>query len=94
MSNKTHILNLLNRLITKILNFKLVIVLEYQNIKIFLQKVTLQICLKKFLGLKKLKIMWRGHMLSLIFIEKKLFERFPKTNCQKQIKNNLKLKTQ
>ena len=41
MSNETHILNLLNRLIAKILNFKLVIVLEYQNIKIFLQKVTL-----------------------------------------------------
>ena len=38
--------------------------------------------------------MCRGHMLSLIFIEKKLFERFPKTNCQKQIKNNLKLKKQ
>ena len=41
MSNETHILNLLNRLIAKILNFKLVIVLEYQNIKIFLEKVTL-----------------------------------------------------
>ena len=94
MSNETHILNLLNRLITKILNFKLVIVLEYQNIKIFLEKVTLQTCLKKFLGLKKLKTMCRGQMLSLIFIEKKLFERFPKTNCQKQIKNNLKLKKQ
>ena len=32
----------------KILNLKLVIFLEYQNIKTFLQKVTLQIGLKKF----------------------------------------------
>ena len=28
---------------------KLVVLLEYQNIKVFLQEVTLQICLKKFL---------------------------------------------
>ena len=35
--------------IIKILNLKLVILSEYQNIKIFLQKVTLQIVLKKFL---------------------------------------------
>ena len=33
----------------KILNLKLVILLEHQNIKIFLQKVTLQIGLKKLL---------------------------------------------
>ena len=33
----------------KIQNLRLVIVLEYQNIKIFLQKVTLQIGLRKFL---------------------------------------------
>ena len=32
----------------KILNLKLVIILEYQNINKFLQKVTLQIYLKKF----------------------------------------------
>ena len=32
----------------KILNLKLVILLEYQNIKIFLQKVTLQISLETF----------------------------------------------
>ena len=36
-------------LIIKILNLKLVVLLEYQNIEIFLQKVTLQIGLKKFL---------------------------------------------
>ena len=32
----------------KIQNLKLVIMLEYQNIKMFLQKVTLQIGLRKF----------------------------------------------
>ena len=37
------------KLIIKILNIKLVILLEYRNIKIVLQKVTLQIGLKKFL---------------------------------------------
>ena len=36
----------------KILNLKLVILLEYQNIKTFLQNITLQIGLKKFLWLK------------------------------------------
>ena len=35
--------------IIKILNLKIVIMLEYQNTTIFLQKVTLQIGLKKFL---------------------------------------------
>ena len=35
--------------------FKLVVLLEIENIKIFLQKVTLQIGLKKFFWLKKLK---------------------------------------
>ena len=32
------------------------------NIKTFLQKLTLQIGLKKFLLLRKLKILFRGHM--------------------------------
>ena len=47
--NQTHILNLVKKLIIKILNLKLVILLEYQNIKTFLQKATFQIGLKKFL---------------------------------------------
>ena len=39
-----------NKKITrKVLHLKLVIMLEYQNIKIFLQKVTFKIGLKKFL---------------------------------------------
>ena len=44
-----HILTLVKKLITKILNLKLVILLEYQNINIFLQKFTFQIGRKKFL---------------------------------------------
>ena len=38
-----------NNLMIKILNLKLVILLEYQNITNFLQRFTLQIDLKKFL---------------------------------------------
>ena len=79
-----------NNEIIKILNLKLVILLEYQNIKIVLKKVTLQIGLK-FLWLKKLKILCRGHILLMIF-RKKLLELFKKKNCKKQIKNNLELK--
>ena len=45
--------------IMKVLNLNLVIMLEYQNIKIFLKKVTFQVGLKKFLWLQKLKIMCR-----------------------------------
>ena len=38
-----------SKLMIKILNLKLVLLLEYQNMKTFLQKVTLQIGLKKIL---------------------------------------------
>ena len=48
----------------KILNLERVILLEYQNIKIVLQKVTLQIGQKKLLWLKKLKILCRGHVIN------------------------------
>ena len=47
--NQAHILTLVQKIIIKTLNLKLVIFLECQNIKIFLQKVTLQISLKTFL---------------------------------------------
>ena len=53
-------------------NLKLVILLEYQNIKTFLQRVALQIGLKKFLRLKKLKILCRGRMLLVILKKKEL----------------------
>ena len=55
---------------------------EYQNIEIFLQKITFQIGLKKFLQLKKLKTLCRGHMLFVILKPKKLLERFTKKNCK------------
>ena len=38
MQNQEHILNLVKKLIIKILNLKLVMLLEYQNIKTFLQR--------------------------------------------------------
>ena len=40
-AKKTHILTSINKLMKNILNLKLVILLEYQNIKMFLQNVTL-----------------------------------------------------
>ena len=49
MQNQAQILTIVEKLMIKILNLKLVILLEYQNIKIFLQKAMLQIGLKKFL---------------------------------------------
>ena len=58
----------------KVLNPKLVIMLEYQNKKTFLLKDILQIGLKKFLQLKKLKILFRGGMLLMILMVKKLLE--------------------
>ena len=43
------ILTLIEKIIKKILNLKFMIMLEYQNTKTFLQKVTFQIGLKKYL---------------------------------------------
>ena len=48
------------------------ILLEYQNLKVFLQKITLQSGRKKLLGLKKLKILYRGHVIIMILLERKL----------------------
>ena len=91
-SNQTHILSLAKKIMIKILNLKLLTFLEYQNIKMFLQKVTLQIGLKKFLWLKNFKTMYRGHMLLVILNAKKLLKHFTKNNCKKQIKKCLDLK--
>ena len=49
-------LNTMKSLIKKILNLKLISMLEFQNTKTFLLKDTLQIGQKKFLLLVKLKI--------------------------------------
>ena len=70
---------------------KLVIMFEYQNIKIFLQKAMFQICLQKFLWLQKLKIVCRGHILPVILTGKKLLEYFTKENCKKQIKKEFRV---
>ena len=76
-------------LIIKNLKLKLVILLEYQNINIFLQKITLQIALKKLLWLKKLKTLSHGHMLLMILIKKKLLGNSTKKNCKIQFKKSL-----
>ena len=49
IKSKTHILTLVNKLILKVLNLKLVLLLEYQNVEKFLQKTMFQVGLKKFL---------------------------------------------
>ena len=67
----------------KILNFKLVILLEYQNMIIFLQKAMVQT------SLKNLETLSHGQMLLVILKAKKLLERFAKKNCKKQIKKCL-----
>ena len=59
-----HLILMLNTMrirIKKILNLELVIMLEFQNIKTFLLKDTLQIGQKKFLLLVKLKIQFLGY---------------------------------
>ena len=61
--NQAHILTLIKKLIIKILNVKSVVLLEYQNMKTFLQKAMFQIDLKKFLLQQKLKILFYGHIL-------------------------------
>ena len=78
-------------LIIKILNLKLLILLEYQNIKIILQKAMLQIGLKKFLLLQKLKLLFRGHMLLVILKVQNLLERFTKKKENRQEKKGNKL---
>ena len=72
----------------KILKLKLSIFLEYQNVKRFLERVTLQTGPKKFSWLKKLKILCRGIMLLMILTTKELLELFTKNNC---IKNKSKI---
>ena len=82
-------LNKMKIQIKKILNIKLVIMLEFQNTKTFLLKDTLQISQKKFLLLIKLKIQFLGLMLLVIWMVKKLLEVFMKKNCKKLVKKNL-----
>ena len=73
----------------KIQDLKLEIMLEFLSIKLFLQKDTHQIGLKKFLLLVKLKIQFLGHIRLMILMVKKLLEVFMKKNCKRLIKKNL-----
>ena len=61
----------------KILNLKLVILLEYQNMIIFLQKAMVQT------SFKNLETLSHGQMLLVILKAKKSLERFTKNNCKK-----------
>ena len=70
----------------KTLNLKSMILLEYQNIKTFLQKAMFQIFV-----IKKVKNTVPP-MLLVILKAKKLLERFTKKNYKKQIKKSLKIK--
>ena len=63
------------------------ILLEYQNLKVFLQKVTLQSGRKKLLGLKKLKILYRGHVIIMILLERKLNQK--ELRIEKEIKKKV-----
>ena len=75
-----------------IVNFKLVIMLEFQITKKCLQKDILVIGEKKLLLLAKLKIQFHGVMLLMVLMVKKLLERFMKKNFRRLIKKNLELK--
>ena len=62
---------------------------EFQNIKTFSHKVTFEIGQNKFLLMKKLKILRRGHMLFMILFMKELLECFKTNNSTGQFKLNL-----
>ena len=76
----------------KILNLKLVILLEYQDIKMLLLKVILLFGLKKFLLLQKLKILSRGHVLSDLKDEEIVGTFYEKELPNRKQKKSLKLK--
>ena len=65
--------------------------LEYQNIKTFLQNAMFKIGVKKFLRLIELKTLCCGRMLLVILKTKKFLECFTKKNHKEQTKNNLEL---
>ena len=52
-------------------------------------KDLVQIGVKKFLWLKKLKILFQGHMVLMISMVKKLLEHVMKKNCKKKINKGL-----
>ena len=83
INTSKEVLTLKKKLMMKIIKLKLVILLEYQNLKTFLQKAIFQIGLKKVLLLQKLKPFCHGHMLIAILKAKKLLELFTKNKSKR-----------
>ena len=83
-------LNTMKSLIKKILNLKLISMLEFQNTKTFLLKDTLQIGRKKFLLLVKLKIQFRDYVISDLNSEE-ITGRFYGKESQKTIKEKISI---
>ena len=83
INTSKEVLTLKKKLMMKIIKLKLVILLEYQNLKTFLQKAIFQISLKKVLLLQKLKPFCHGHMLIAILKAKKLLELFTKNKSKR-----------
>ena len=85
MQSQAYIVTLIEKIIKTALNSKSVIMLEYQNIKVFFQKAMFQTGLKKFLWLKKLKIRCSGHMLLMVSTEKNLLREIIAKNKLKRV---------
>ena len=81
-------INFKKKLMIKILNLKLVIMQEFLNTRIVLLKGICQIGQKKYLLLRKLKILYHRNMLLMILMVKKLLVRFMKMNYKRLIKKN------
>ena len=89
--NQTYILTLVKKLMIKILNLKLVISLEYQNIQTFLQKAMFQIFEQVFVIKKAKNIVLWTFVISNLNGEKTVGTFYGK-ELQKQIKKSLDLK--
>ena len=68
------------------------ILIEYQDIKIFLAKGYTPNWSEDVFMIKKAKILCRGHTLLVLLTRKKFLELFMKKNCKEQIKKSLELK--
>ena len=63
---------------------------KYKN---FFTKDIVRIGVTNVFRLKKLKILFLGHMLLVMLMAKKLLRHFTKKNCKRQIKKSLELKS-
>ena len=85
MLNQVHKLVLMQKLMIKVINLKLVIML---NTKTFLHKITLQIDRRKFLLLKKVKNTVPWTYVTRDLNGRDIVEAFLKKNCKKQMKSS------